>query len=73
MAKDWRPAAEALRAYREARGLTQGALASAAGVNRSTIANLERDPRSNPTASTLASLQRATGIDLLALAAGVSP
>ena len=72
MAKDWRPAARALREYREARGLTQDALAAIAGLNRSTLANLERDPRANPTASTLSAIQDATGLDLLALAGGAA-
>jgi len=60
---------ERLRAAREACGLSQVALASAAHISQGYLSQLERDER-EPTLSIAARLARALGISLDELAAG---
>jgi len=58
-----------LRVWRDYRGLTQMALAGAAGVPQSVISAMENGKRT-PSLSTLRALARALGVDLDDLEAG---
>jgi transcriptional regulator with XRE-family HTH domain len=58
-----------LRALRQAGGLTQEALARAAGVSTFTVAKLERLPGQGPTWGTVQKLARALGVDTTAFEA----
>ena len=55
-----------IRRLREARGLSQAALARKAGVTRLTVIRIEMDHQS-PTLASLAGLARALGVKLRAL------
>jgi transcriptional regulator with XRE-family HTH domain len=62
-----------LREVREARGLTQGELASRAGVTQSAISQIESGARPNPNLMTLRLLERALGDPPVRLAYEVVP
>jgi transcriptional regulator with XRE-family HTH domain len=55
-----------VKRLREARGLTQQALADVAGVNRVTVANIERGD-ADPTLVTLKALAKALGVPVATL------
>ena len=56
-----------LRAIREAKGLTQEAVAEAAGMQYQSVARMERGDAENPTLRTLRSLASALGCSLAEL------
>lgn len=53
-----------LQALRKAQGMTLTALASATGIDKSTLSRLENDPTANVTLSTLIRVAEALGHDL---------
>jgi transcriptional regulator with XRE-family HTH domain len=57
------PLAKRIRELRLGGGLTQDALAEAAGISRQQIQNLEVGRSENPSASTLHKLAKALGIE----------
>lgn len=61
MSRDWARLAEAIEAEREAKNLTQVALAKAAGVSESTIQNLESGAERKRTPASLPAVERALG------------
>lgn len=61
MGRDWVRLAEAIEAAREAKNLTQVALAKAAGVSESTIQNLESGTERKRVPASLPTVERALG------------
>ncbi|MFD8144777.1 helix-turn-helix domain-containing protein [Streptomyces sp. NPDC059708] len=61
MSRDWERLARAIEAARNAMGLTQVALAAAAGVSESSIQNLESGAARKRTPPTLAKVEEALG------------
>jgi transcriptional regulator with XRE-family HTH domain len=59
-----------IREARRARGWTQEALASAAGIDRSYVGGVERGER-NPTFNTLCDICRALGCDVASITPGL--
>ena len=51
-----------VRRFREARGLSQNALAAAAGLDQGHLSAIEAGKRPNPTANVLLALARALGV-----------
>ncbi|GAA3384355.1 helix-turn-helix transcriptional regulator [Streptomyces racemochromogenes] len=76
MSRDWEQLARAIEAARDAMGLTQVALAEAAGVSESTVQNLESGATRRRTPPSLAKVEQAlgwaagTGLAILTGAAG---
>jgi transcriptional regulator with XRE-family HTH domain len=64
--RDAEKLSERVRSLRRRRGLTQVALAGAAGVSRSTVARVELG-ESNPDLQTMGKLARALGVPTAAL------
>ncbi len=64
------PAAKLLQQHRLAAGLSQPALAAAAGLSRTTISNLENGDHPNPHYRSLAALANTLHLDLTALLTG---
>lgn len=65
-------AADRVRKAREHTGMTQGALAEALGVARTTIARIEQG-QSSPRRPVLIAIAMATGVDLAWLETGETP
>jgi transcriptional regulator with XRE-family HTH domain len=59
-----------LKELREAAGMSQQALAMAAGVSISVVAQIEQGAKSDPRLSTLLALSKALGVDVAQLAVG---
>ncbi|MDQ2809358.1 MAG: helix-turn-helix domain-containing protein [Chloroflexota bacterium] len=67
------PAAKLLQQHRLAAGLSQPALAAAAGLSRTTVSNLENGDHPNPHYRSLAALANTLHLDLAALLTGDEP
>lgn len=61
MSRDWKRLADAVEAAREAKSLTQVALAEAAGVSESTVQNLESGVERKRVPASLPKVERALG------------
>lgn len=59
----------AIRAHREAEGLSQAAVARRAGIHAAMLSRIERDERSDPYFSTIAKVAAVLGLSLDELAA----
>lgn len=59
----------AIRAHREAEGLSQAAVARQAGIHAAMLSRIERDERSDPYFSTIAKVAAVLGLSLDELAA----
>jgi XRE family transcriptional regulator, fatty acid utilization regulator len=59
----------AIRAHREAEGLSQAAVARRAGIHAAMLSRIERDERSDPYFSTVAKVAAVLGLSLDELAA----
>src|SRR5580692_11007902 len=59
----------AIRAHREAEGLSQAAVARKAGIHAAMLSRIERDERSDPYFSTIAKVAAVLGLSLDELAA----
>ena len=64
---------ENIRRLREARGLSQNALAAAAGLDQGHLSTIEGGKRANPTAAVLVALARALGVTVDDLLRGGGP
>jgi transcriptional regulator with XRE-family HTH domain len=62
-----------VRQLREAAGMSQQALAVAAGLSMSVVAQLEQGQREDPRISTVAALARALGVTVDAILSGAGP
>ena len=62
-----------VRALRQAGGMSQQELATAAGLSMSLVAQIEQGKKQNPQLATVLVLAEALGVDLNALVAGVVP
>ena len=67
------PGAALLQRHRLAAGLSQPALAAAAGLSRTTVSNLENGDHPNPHYRSLAALANTLHLDLVALLTGDEP
>ncbi len=61
----WRKLGARIKKYREARGLSQAALAERAGLSRIYIAKLEAEDKLNPSFNALEELARALRVRLM--------